>query len=183
MNFFRTQVCQFEDDSANTWQISPLIEKSMKFYNSLKFLSIFTMGLIIASLVKLPEARSSSSPFSGQYSCVINSNWGGWNLVTTLGEETINAMGYFNFDTGTVQTLSNVLLDAGTINPVGILEVNTSRTLRVSSGPITNSYRIEISDASGSTEFIGMPVNSNNSILLTHPDTNAPYVSGICQRI
>lgn len=141
------------------------------------------MGLIAASLFKFPEARSSSSPFSGQYSCILNKNFAGWNQVTTLNHETINAMAYVNFDTGTAQSFGNALNNTGTTSPVGLFEVHLPQTVRVTSGPIPNSYIFEFTEAGGSTEYIGMPVNSNNSILMTKSDTNAPTASGVCQKI
>ncbi len=155
----------------------------MKLSNSIKFATIFTMGLVTAGLFKLPEARSSSSPFSGQYSCLINKNFGGWSQVTTLNHELINAMAYVNFDTGTAQSFGNALNNTGTTNPVGLFEVYLPETVRVTPGPIPNSYVLEFIDANGTTEYIGMPVNSGNSILMTKSDTNAPTASGICQKI
>jgi hypothetical protein len=155
----------------------------MKLSNSIKFATIFTMGLLTAGLFKLPEARSSSSPFSGQYSCIMNANYGGWTQVTTLGHETINWLTYINFDSAIYHSFGNTLLNTGTTNPIGDSETLPIRSITISAGPIQNSYYIDFTDSTGYSRYVGMPVNSGNSILMTKPDTNAPTASGICQKI
>ena len=129
---------------------------------------------------------------SGQYGCVTNRSFGGWD-TTTLGASPVssNMMFYLDFNTGTFQGTVSLESNYNDANNTGS-QVSFNGTFTVKSdSPIIGSYALSLigSPGKGNTFPLNvMSVNSGNTLLVVSSlgldNTNISNPStGVCQRI
>ncbi len=154
------------------------------------------MGVVIVGFgLKTHEAMASTSALTGQYGCVTNKNFGGWDAYLT-GPNFVGAnyLIFLDFDKSIYQ-----------ISVGGVTNYNQANALKTSKsggvdgsitsinvGPLTGSYVINTSQigSDGVTVFTQslniMPVNGGNTLLVqggTTGNGDSTPLTGVCNKV
>lgn len=158
------------------------------------------MGLFLVLLTTMSYAQAVTS-LSGQYSCMMNRNFGGLEQAK-IGVDGIasNGIGYLDFNSRSAEFSIVAIKDYGLSTADQFRLTAQSSNFTVTAGPITNSFLITlpsqltyIEDTSlglpiGKTFTISlyaMPVNNGNTLMLQEisaPGDGAPATE-VCNKI
>lgn len=137
-------------------------------------------------------AYACATPPSGQYGCVTNRNFGGWDS-TLLGASQVgsNMMFYLDFSTGTFQGTVSLESNYNNANNTGNQIIFNGTFSVKSDSPIIGSYALSLIGPPGKGNTIPlnvMSVNGGSTLLVVSSlgldSSNISNPStGVCQRI
>lgn len=165
-------------------------------YYSLR--SIFALGFMIYC----PTSLAQSMPvFSGEYNCVINKNFDGFDAAYSNEIGVLsNAMLYLNFKNNTAKADIFLVNFGESINiNSGLNEVNSrliaEGSIELMDGNIHNSKKLRLNmklthkpylvlPDEDTVDFLIAPVNSGNTLLMQLvPEDGRTPITGVCQKI
>jgi hypothetical protein len=153
---------------------------------------------IFSSLIfslALPLHAQQISSLSGQYGCILNKNFGGYNVAniktTNDGSTTgSNALIYFDFTNNKFEMSAVGLKTWGVAKIITTSETGKNGTISVTKGPLTNTFTVTGTfDTPGYTyvsSYNLMPVNGGTTLLLqqgTAASGDGEPSTGACNKI
>jgi hypothetical protein len=152
-------------------------------------------AIVCGALFIQPTKAQTASSLSGQYGCILNKNFAGYNLadVKSTNDGSItgtNQMMYMDFTKNGFQINVIGLKTWGVANIVPGSATVTNGTLSVVPGPLTNSFSVTTSVTNAGTTwtmtYYLMPVISGSTLLLQSGITangDGEPSTGVCSRI
>ena len=142
--------------------------------------------------VKNASAVTNPSGLTGQYGCMLNKNSAGYGALWQ-GHTGIwtNMIVYMDYSNNTTKALASVNDNYNTTSVVTNTQKVTTTFTETAVDGVTGTYKTvhAVTNADGSSggtvTFIGIYVNSNNTILMTQVEDgqNKSSWSGVCQKI
>ena len=152
--------------------------------------------LLISSVFVQNTRAQAVSTLSGQYGCILNRNYAGFSTlsgsVVGSGITGTNFMLYFDFTAKTAQVSVVGVHNWGTSNVQTASLAGPYGTLSISTGPLTNSFLVSVTQYSqlqptngGVNTYLLMSTNGGNNLLVqsgTGPEDGQPS-TGVCNKI
>ena len=159
----------------------------MRFFSAIFLASLFSFTL--------PLHAQQTTSLTGQYGCILNKNFGGYNIAliksssdgTTTGS---NYLMYFDFNSKTLE------INVVGLKTWGVASIITSSvsakngTITVANGPLTNTFTVTGTFYSPGYSFVSsynlMPVNGGATLLLqegTAESGDKEPATGACNKI
>jgi hypothetical protein len=149
----------------------------------------------LASFFQTLNAQTATT-LSGQYGCILNRNYAGFSTlsgsVAGSGITGTNFMLYFDFTAKTAQVSVVGVHNWGTSNVQTASLAGPYGTLSISTGPLTNSFLVSVTQYSqlqptngGVNTYLLMSTNGGNNLLVqsgTGPEDGQPS-TGVCNKI
>jgi hypothetical protein len=142
--------------------------------------------------VKTAQATTNASGLTAQFGCMLNRNGSGygakWDGSSSVGTNLIMSMDFSNNSTkGLITKAENY----NRTNVTTTSETFTSSFTEVAVPEVNNTYKITHTitnsdgSAGGTATFIGMLVNTGNTLLMTQVEHGSPKASwsGVCQKV
>jgi hypothetical protein len=159
-------------------------------FNFLFFLNLkwFFFGIFfsLAYQYLIPLAKADTKLLNGQYGCLINKNFSGFeNAEPKVGPNTVNMLIYFDFSANTfamgltnTNNFNQPNANSSTSNLIG--------TITTSQGFNSNNVLISFISSNNLTgTFNTLIVNNGNTLMMIYPynNPNAEPATGVCQKI
>jgi hypothetical protein len=134
--------------------------------------------------VKTAQATTNPSGLTGQYGCVLNRLTSGFNVAWTGANITTSAVISLNYSDNSAKGL---LIKVANYNQGGATTSTVSGTdsfTETAVSDVPNTYKYVFGDTS-TPPFVGIVVNSGNTILMTQVEHGSPKASfsGVCQKV
>ena len=174
-------------------QACNLILKGKMMQSIKKLVMKISSGCLFLSLFAFTNLSQAAAP-SGQYGCMLNRNFGGFDAALNGGSNTGSTfMFYLSFDSsnsGTVEGMVQAHSHYGFADNVGSQLVIGGTMAITPNSPITGSYKTVISITSGGSGSVTLnllSVNSGNTLLATvqsgTTDATRWMATGVCNKI
>ena len=150
-------------------------------------------SLLFIVLSSLQSSTYAAAP-SGQYGCMLNRNFGGWDAAIGVNTNSSNVgsnfLLYLNFDVtpNTISAVVNVSSNYGGSNAIGSQIIPGSATVTLNANtPITGVYQASDGVPYGLTMDL-LPVNGGNTLFVisgmgVSAGSNTLSLSGVCNKV
>ena len=142
--------------------------------------------------IKTAHAVTNVSGLTGQYGCMMNRNSSGYSALWQGHNGTwTNMISYIDYSNNTTKGLANQTDNYNTTNVTTTTKLFTTTFTETAVTGVTGTYKTVHSvtnpDGSdgGTATFIGIVVNSGNTILMTQTEDGQAKAtwSGVCQKV
>jgi hypothetical protein len=141
--------------------------------------------------VKTAQATTNVSGLTGQYGCMLNRNGSGYGVLWQNDGVWTNMISYMDYSNNTTKNLATETDHYNTTNVSSSTQKFTTTFTETAVSEVTSTYKtvhsITNGDGSngGTATFIGIVVNSGNTILMTQTEDGQAKAtwSGVCQKI